>query len=156
MKKRFHRVLLAAVGAILAASAPAKTPLGAPLALEKPTPIGEVLGHPDRFVGRPIQVRGKVSAVCEMMGCWMNLVDPATSRSIRVKVNDGEIIFPKEAVGKTALAEGKLEKLDLTREQAIERARHEAEERGRMFDPASVTGPVTIYQLRGTGAVILD
>jgi len=72
------------------------------------------------------------------MGCWMTIVDPVGERTIRVKVNDGEIVFPKSAVGKLAIVEGKLIRLELTREQATAQARHEAEEQGRKFDPKSI------------------
>jgi hypothetical protein len=65
-------------------------------------------------------------------------------------------VFPKEAVGKMATAEGELKKFELTKEQAIARAKHEAEEQGRKFNPASVKGGATIYQIQGTGAVIVD
>ena len=91
-----------------------------------------------------------------MMGCWMALAEPGKQASLRVKVADGEIVFPKESVGKMAIAEGKLTKSELTKEQATARARHEAEEQGRKFDASSVKGPATIYQLQCTGAVILD
>jgi hypothetical protein len=73
-----------------------------------------------------------------------------------VKVQDGDIVFPKSAVGRTAIAEGTLNRLQLSKEQAIARAKHEAEERGTKFDPASVKSGATIYQIQGTGAVILD
>ncbi len=146
-----------AVCLVLAASlaSVAGTRLGAPLQLEEPTPISAILADPDAYVGKRLQIRGKVRAVCERMGCWMELAD-AEGKKLRVKVEDGEIVFPKSAVGKTAIAEGKLEKIELTQEQAVERARHHAEEHGRKFDPSSVKGPVTLYQLRGTGAVILE
>jgi len=36
------------------------------------------------------------------------------------------------------------------------RAKHKAEEQGRKFDPASVKGGAAIYQIQGSGAVILD
>jgi hypothetical protein len=44
--------------------------------------------------------------------------------------------------------------MELTKEQAIERAKHEAEEKGTKFDPASITGPLTVFQIQGTGAVV--
>jgi hypothetical protein len=130
--------------------------LGRPLTLERPVSVRDVLAKPESLVGKTVQVKGKVTEVCQMMGCWMALVDPVTQSLIRVKVNDGDIVFPKEAVGKMAVAEGKLAKLTLSREQAIARARHEAEEQGRAFDPKSVTGPVTFYQIQGSGAVIAE
>jgi hypothetical protein len=35
-------------------------------------------------------------------------------------------------------------------------ARHEAEEQGRKFDPASIQAGKVLYQIQGTGAVLLD
>lgn len=134
--------------------ASASQPLGKPLALKQRTPIAELAAKPEKYIDRTVQVRGKVAEVCEKMGCWMNLVDPETNARVRIKVKDGEIVFPKEAIGKMAVAEGKFVKIELTREQAIERAKHEAEENKKPFDPSSITGPVTIYQIQGTGAVI--
>ena len=126
--------------------------LGKPLSLDKPTSLDAIYASPDKYVGKVVQVKGRVTEVCQMMGCWMAVVDG--SRSIRIKVNDGDLVFPKDAPGKRARAEGKLEKLELTREQAVAHARHEAEEQGRKFNPASVKGPVTIYQVAGIGAVL--
>lgn len=133
----------------------AERKLGAPLTLKSQTPIKELLASADQYVGKVVQVKGKVTEVCEMMGCWTNLVD-ADGKMIKVKVNDGEIVFPKTAVGRTAIAEGTLKKFDLTKEQALARAKHEAEEQGRKFNPESVKGGMTIYQIQGTGAVLLD
>jgi len=129
--------------------------LGRPLSLTSQTPIKALLESPDKFAGKTVQVKGKVTEVCEMMGCWTNLEDD-DGRMIRVKVVDGEIVFPKTAVGRTAIAEGTLQKIELTREQAVAQAKHEAEERGTKFNPATVKGGVTIYQIQGTGAVLLD
>jgi len=150
-------------GLILAAALAAALPLvasdenlGAPLILKTQTPIAELLAKPARFVGRSVQVKGKITGVCQKMGCWIMLSDAATGASIRIKANDGEIVFPKESAGKMAVAEGSFHEIKLTRAQAVERAKHEAEEKGSKFDPASVPGPVTIYQIQGTGAVILE
>jgi hypothetical protein len=141
---------------VFAAFGAAETKLGKPFALKDPMSVEQLQAKTGQLTGKLVQVRGKVTEVCQMMGCWMALTGHATTPPIRVKVNDGEIVFPKESVGKTAIAEGKLAKLELTREQAIAHARHEAEEQGRKFDPASVKSGITIYQISGTGAVILD
>ncbi len=138
----------------MAACAMAAEKFGKGLTLSQPTPVATILASPDQYVGKTVQVRGKVSEVCTMMGCWMQLVD--NKDGMRIKVNDGEIMFPKDAVGKTATAEGLLKKLVLSKAQAIARAKHEAEEQGRKFDPASVKSGGTLYQLQGTGAVLVD
>jgi hypothetical protein len=127
--------------------------LGKPLTLKQATPIASLAGEPEKYVGKTVQAEGKVTEVCQNMGCWMVLVDNA-GKSVRLKVKDGEIVFPKDAVGKIAVAEGRWVKLELTKEQAIARAKHEAEENGKPFEPSSITGPMTIYQIQGTGAVV--
>jgi hypothetical protein len=75
---------------------------------------------------------------------------------VKIKVKDGEIVFPKDSIGKTAVAEGKFVKIEMTKEQAIEQAKHEAEANKKPFNAAKVKGPQVIYQIAGTGAVIAE
>ncbi len=130
--------------------------LGKPLTLEAPVPVAQILSGPDAYVGRTVQVKGTVRDVCREMGCWMEIADTSSPKGIRIKVKDGEIVFPAASIGKTAVAEGRFVKLELTKEQAIAQAKHEAEANKRKFDPASIKGPVTIYQIQGAGAVIME
>lgn len=149
----FMRMLLvAAVGAGLLFAADLK--LGKPLTAKDPLPLATLLAKPADFVGKTVQVKGKITEVCQMMGCWMDLTNDA-GQKIRIKVNDGEIEFPKDSAGKMAVAEGRFDKIELSKEQAAARAEEEAKEAGRKFNPAGVKGPVTIYQIQGVGAVIL-
>ena len=134
----------------------AETRLGRPLTLAKPVTVAELLSDPGSSVGKTVQVTGRITEVCEKMGCWLNLVEPKSAKQIRFKVNDGEIVIPKQSIGKTATAEGKLVKFELTREQTIARAQHEAEEQGRNFNPKSVKAGSTVYQIQGEGVVIVD
>lgn len=143
---------LAAAAACIAFAADVK--LGKPLTLPHASTVGEVLARPDALVGKTVQVKGKVTEICKMMGCWMALVDPGSTKALRIKVNDGVIVIPKEAVGKMAVAEGSLTKIELSKEQAIGRAKHEAEEQGRPFDASKITSGQTIYQIQGSGIVI--
>jgi hypothetical protein len=135
---------------------PATLKLGGPLTLKDPVAVGKVAAAPEAYVGKMVQVKGKVTEVCQMMGCWMSLSDADTGKLLRIKVNDGDMVFPKDSVGKMAVAEGKLIKIELSREQALEKAKHEAEEQGRKFNPASIKAGATIYQIQGTGAQILE
>lgn len=145
---------LLAFGAALTLAAELK--LGKPLTIKDPVSIDKVYAEPDRFLDKTVAVKGKIVEVCQMMGCWMNLVDPASGKMIRIKVNDGEIEFPKNGSGKMAIAEGTLTKIELSKERAIAEAKHEAEETNKKFDPSTVTGPITRFQIKGSGAVILD
>jgi hypothetical protein len=142
--------------AILAAASllgAAEIRLGKPLSVKEPVNIATLLAHPDDYAGKTVQVKGKITEVCQMMGCWMDLVGDG-GQKIRIKVNDGEIVFPKDASGKAAVAEGRFTKIVLTRDEAVAQAEEEAKDTGRKFDPASVKSGMTLYQIQGTGAVI--
>src|SRR4051794_12204353 len=128
---------------LLTFAATGELKLGKPLTQKTPLTIAEVLDKPAGYVGKTIQVKGKITEVCQMMGCWMNLVD-SDGRMIRIKVEHGQLEFPKDSAGKTAVAEGNLTRIELTREQAVEQARHEAEEMGRKFDPEKVKSGKTL------------
>lgn len=129
----------------------ADSQLGKPLSVKEPVAISTLLAKPADYVGKTVQVKGKITGVCQEMGCWMYVADEQ-GRKIRIKVNDGEIVFPKDGAGRIATAEGVFTKLVLTREQAIEAAREEARDSKKPFDPASVK--TVDYQIQGTGAVI--
>jgi len=150
------RIPFATLASIFAAASlisAAEVKLGKPLALKDAVSVATLVAHADDYVGKTVQVKGKITEVCQMMGCWMDLTND-DGQKVRIKVNDGDIVFPKDSPGKLAVAEGKFSKMELTRDQAVEQAREEAEEKGRKFDPASVKSGVTIFQIQGTGAVI--
>ncbi|MGE5682314.1 MAG: DUF4920 domain-containing protein [Bacillota bacterium] len=128
--------------------------LGKDLTLKNKTKVSEILKNPKSFVGKKVQVEGMIVDVCSNRGCWMEIAGDKPFQKIKVKVKDGEIVFPMEAKGKTAKVEGEIYEINLTKEQAAEMAKHEAEEKGKTFDPKSVTGPVTLYQIKGAGAEI--
>ncbi len=139
---------------LFAAPAFAQT-FGAGLTLPESTPVSRILEEPDSFIGQKLQVQGLVIDVCAKRGCWLYIAGNKPFEKIRIKVVDGEIVFPMSARGKQAVVEGVFEKFVLSKEQAIARARHHAEEKGETFDPTCVVSGETIYQLRGLGAEIL-
>jgi Domain of unknown function (DUF4920) len=143
------RVLMCA--AILTAAttmmAAQETKLGAGVTLKEATPLSALIEKPAEFVGKTVRVDGIATAVCEEMGCWLALsADGAKdSKTVRLKVEDGEIVFPISAKGKNVSAEGVFEEIggaDAHAKQAAgEHAKHDA--------AASRT-----YQIKATGAVI--
>ena len=130
--------------------------LGKTLQPGTPLSVTEVLTSSGSLIGKTVQVKGKITEVCLAMGCWMSLTD-GEGHMIRVQVeHEGAIKFPKESVGKIAIAEGKLEREELTREEAIAAAKHEAEENGHPANTSSIKSGQVVYQLAGIGAVIFD
>ncbi|MFA6955940.1 MAG: DUF4920 domain-containing protein [Thermoanaerobaculia bacterium] len=142
-------IAMLAVGVTASATTYGKAP-GA----GEPVKLSELLASPDKYVGKTVKVEGIITDVCAKRGCWMAIAGDKEFQSIRFKVEDGVIVIPMEAKGKKGVAEGTFTKIEMTKEQAIEHAKHVAEEQKKPFDPASVTGPSVMYQINGTGAVI--
>lgn len=115
--------------------------------------VSELVANADKYIGQTVRVEGVVIDVCAKRGCWMDL--KSDGGTIRIKVDDGVIVFPMDAKGKSAIAEGVFTKIELTAEQAAAHAKHQAEEKGQVLDAANVPdAPTVIYQIAGTGAVI--
>jgi len=127
---------------------------GAAITLSQVTPISQILADPQSHLGQKVLVQGEVVDVCAKAGCWLEIAGDQPGQKIKVKVNDGEIVFPMSAKGKIAQAEGEVYKIKLTHDQAIGYFQHLAGEKGVPFDSTSVTGPTTIYQIKGLAAVI--
>jgi len=150
--KLFISFLLLSLGLTIAQTEEDK--LGAELTLTEKTNISAILENPESFLDKTVLVEGEVLDVCPNMGCWMEIKSDVEGEKIKVKVKDGDIVFHVEAEGRTALVEGTVYKIELTQEKAIEHFEHIAEEKGETFDPSTITGPMTIYQIKGLGAVI--
>ena len=128
--------------------------LGAPLTLTESTTIDKLLAKPDDFVGKTVQVKGKITQVCQAMGCWMEVADPDSGKSLKIDAEHGGMAFPKDAAGKSVVAEGKLVKSVMTKEEVIAQAKHEAQEQNHKFNPKKIKSGATIYSIKGTGAVL--
>ena len=154
MKKTTVSTALVLAASFLLTVPAAAADYGKALSAAQPVQVSELIASPDKYVGKVVKVEGLVTDVCAKRGCWMVLAGDKEFQTIRIKVDDGVIVFPLEAKGKKAVAEGTFKKTDLTKEQTLEYLKHQAEESSRPFDPKSVTAGMTLYQLKGTGAKI--
>jgi len=144
-------------GAGLGAEICAGTTYGEGVTLAESTPVAAILAEPEAWAGKSVRIEGKVVEVCQNKGCWMEIAAGDEDGGLRVKVDDGVIVFPTSAQGRQAVAEGTVETGELTREEWIARLEHQAEEQKRPFDPATVgEGPFRYTRVKGTGAVICD
>jgi hypothetical protein len=108
-------VLFFGIGVILAQTEEAN--LGAEITLTEKTNISDILADPEAYLDKTVLIEGEVLDVCPMMGCWMELKSDDGEGMIKVKVKDGDIVFPVEAKGSTALVEGKVYKIELTQKK---------------------------------------
>jgi hypothetical protein len=130
------------------------TTYGKPLTVKDVTRVSDILAQPEQYQGKRVKVEGAVVDVYQKRGCWIPAAGDRDFESIRFKVDDGVIVFPMSARGKTALVEGVVSVSTLSVEEQVRQGEHHAQEEGRTFDPKSVTGPRTIVMLKGEGAEI--
>jgi hypothetical protein len=127
------------------ATAP-QTKLGDGVALKDATPIKALVENPREHVGKRVRIDGVATAVCSAMGCWMAVASDTEPDSpvVRLKVEDGAIVFPMTAKGRKVSAEGTFEKIGDDahgKEAAGEHAKQ---------DPQASAS----YQIKATGALI--
>jgi Domain of unknown function (DUF4920) len=89
-----------ATGTAAATAAPKGSLLiGAPIT-SPIVPLADIARSPGRYEDRPVATTGKVTAVCQEMGCWMEIQDASGQAHIRMH---GHAFFvPKTAAGHIA------------------------------------------------------
>ena len=92
--------------------------LGKDITLTEKTNISDILANPESYIDKTVLVEGEVLDVCHNMGCWMDISSGIIDEKIKVKVKDGDIVFPVDAIGKQALVEGKVYKIELSEQDA--------------------------------------
>ena len=144
MRALICATVFAAAASVMAAQ---ETRLGKGVTLTEATPINALIEKPADFVGKTIRVDGVATAVCEEMGCWLAKTPDGAkgSKTVRLKVEEGVIVFPLSAKGKNVSAEGVFEEIGATDAHAKEAAGEHAK-----HDAAASKG----YQIKATGAVI--
>jgi len=148
------------------------TEYGDGVTLNEAVAVETLIGSPDDYLGKTVRVDGVITGVCKKRGCWMQVTDPDTGNGVRIKVDDGVIVFPYTAMGKKASAEGVFEAITLTPEQVAARAAQQTAapataggEGCDKADPkkdgsgegAGCDAPVQdnrVFMIHGTGAVI--
>ena len=100
--------------------------------------VDELLLSANESLGQKLLVNGIITEVCPMRGCWLQIKDYNSDASIRIKVTDGEIVFPLSAKGKNIIAEGIFTKLELSEKQAKIWKHHLALEKGIELDTSSI------------------
>jgi len=146
--------ILAVCILVLPAPAPAGQVYGTAPDLAVSTPVSEILAKPADYVGKVVKVQGMIVEVCASRGCWLELGGDKAFETIRVKVQDGVIVFPLSARGRKASVQGKLESISMNAEEAKRFREHQALEKGVPFDPKAATGPLTMYQIKPTGVLV--
>ena len=166
MKKIFSIIFAVLIFANFIFAAEAEK-YGKELTLDEKTSIGEITATPEAYEGKTVQVEGKITGVCEKMGCWIVLSDEKDNM-LKVKVNDGEIVFPMESMGKNAIVEGEIYAIETEAKSDCSEAHAEKAEAKSDCSKVRMEKAVTekedgccskkkvakVYQLKGISAII--
>jgi hypothetical protein len=120
------------------------------------TLVSRILAAPGQYVGKTVRVEGTVVGVCAKRGCWMEVASDRETETIRVKVTDGQIVFPMELMGERVKVEGVFTANQLDLETTKKVCENQAKEAGKPFNAGAVTQCMTLYQITGVGAVLLE
>ncbi len=146
--------ILIAVFLILPFGAVAGTGYGSGVTLDRATSVSDIFARPDAYSGKTVKVKGLVVDVCTARGCWLDLGGDKRYEKIRIKVEDGVIVFPASARGRQATVQGVVELMRMCPDEARRFRQEEARAKGVPYNPAAVTGKESALAIRATGAVI--
>lgn len=97
-------LVLALIGMILPVQA--ATLFGAAVDKTAVLTIEQLLTEPKSYLDKVVTISGTVDSVCSKQGCWMTFTADSDKGPFRIKVRDGDMVFPLSAKGKTAYASG--------------------------------------------------
>ena len=100
------KVVIALAVASVMFTAQAATLFGAAVDKTAVLPVEQLLAQPQNYLDKVVTVSGTVDSVCSKQGCWMKFSADSDKGPFRIKVRDGEMVFPLSAKGKTAYASG--------------------------------------------------
>ena len=120
--------------------------------------VDELIHNIDDYLNNIVKVEGVIEEVCPMRGCWLQVGgEDDSSKKIRFKVKDGDIVFPLSSKGRKVVAEGQFLVLTLNKKQAKNWKKHLAAEKGIDIDTASIIltdSDYFEYRLNTSGAEI--
>ena len=70
---------------------------GGEFTIQTAIPAGEVFAKPADYVDQTVRTTGKVSDVCQKMGCWMVITD--NDQHMRVTTKDHKFFVAKDGAG---------------------------------------------------------
>lgn len=129
---------------------------GAKISLSKLTEISDIMQEPEEYVGKRVLVEGKVVMICAVNGCWMDVESNKTNEVVHISIPADMFTFTMSAQDRKVHIEGVVERLDMSKEEAITWYKQKAEDAHVDFDPTTVTGPESIYLIKALGAELFD
>jgi len=128
--------------------APPGEHIGQPVQNLEVQQLAHVSDKPEDHFKQTLLVEAKVKAVCQSMGCWMQVEDGPYTAMVRWETGcGGKYAFPKDAAGERILIQGSF----YPKEIAPEDMEHLKKEAGQQLDI-----PEKGYEFNANAVVLLD
>jgi hypothetical protein len=90
----------------VATTAPGASPaqFGAPLGKSPVVALSDIVRDSSKYAKTTVKTEGKVTAVCQAAGCWMEIAD--ANGEAHVRMSGHSFLVPKSASGRRARVEG--------------------------------------------------
>ena len=86
------------------ASTVAARKFGAPIGASEFATLSDIARDPSAYAKKKVKTEGTVTAVCQHMGCWMEI--ESDNKEAHVKMAGHEFFVPKNLSGRRAIVEG--------------------------------------------------
>jgi hypothetical protein len=84
----------------------AQQKFGEPITETVETTLDDIVSDPGKYKDKAVRTTGTVTAVCQHMGCWMEIGDEA--KRAHIKMAGHSFFVPKTASGHHAIVQGRL------------------------------------------------
>jgi hypothetical protein len=122
--------------------------IGAEVRPQTPVRFAVVDATPKQYFDKTLLVEANVKAVCQKMGCWMQVEDEGHTAMVRWESGcGGKYAFPKDAAGKRVLIQGSFYPKHIDEADA----KHMEEEAGHKLSIAREG-----YEFNASSVIILD
>ena len=152
--RHFAIVIGLCLGAIACNTTPSRDALpsgkeiGQPMQARPIVHFAVIDSTPANYFHQTLLVEGKVKAVCQQKGCWMQIEDRGHIAWVRWETGcGGKYAFPKDSAGKRILVQGSF----YPKKISAEDAEHMKQESGGKLEVASDT-----YEFNASSVRILD
>lgn len=165
MQLRFVFISLCLLALIIGCKGPQKIPtapmkeslgenIGAEVINPNPISLHQLVGQLASQDTVKTQLKAKVEGVCQVKGCWMNLVsrDITSDESIFVKFKDYGFFMPLDLAGSEVIVDG-IAYREIT---TVDELKHYAEDEGLSAEEiAKITEPAEELKFMADGVIIL-
>lgn len=130
------------------------TNVGAAVVNPKPIGFSQLLDKMNSQDTVKTQLKAKVEGVCQVKGCWMNLVptEGTADESIFVKFKDYAFFMPLDLAGSNVIVDG----IAYREVTSVDELRHYAEDEGKSPEEiAKITEPAEELKFMADGVIIL-